>query len=113
MSVVCPQCKTNSQVVHLPEFWKSLSQDAELKKTLAQPSAYSAQWLLPGCLTGVGLMLVTTGNAVLGVGLLAIGVATGVWMYRRHEASEESRADWTRMLYCRRCPAKFLPEAAL
>lgn len=105
----CPGCKSDAQVVRLAEFWRSLPQDAELKRSLAEPPAYVAQWLLPAGLFGAGLWLAFSGAAGFGVLLMVAGVGVGVWMYRRFEAAEEERERWARMLYCRRCPSQFLP----
>lgn len=106
---LCPGCKSDAQVVRLAEFWRSLPQDAELKRSLAQPPTYVAQWLLLAGLLGGGGVLLWAGSAGLGGVLLAVGVAAGGWMWHRYGSVEEERERWARMLYCRRCPAQFLP----
>lgn len=109
----CPGCKSDAQVVRLAEFWRSLPQDAELKRSLAQPPVYAARWLLPAALLAVGVLFAVNDAVALGVVLLLAGVAAGGWMFHQHELAEAERQRWARMLYCRRCPSQFLPEASI
>jgi hypothetical protein len=110
---VCPGCESDAQVVRLADFWRSLSQDAEAKRSLAQPASYAAQWPVPAGLFAVGVLAAVNGAVAFGVVLLLAGVGVGVWMWQRYAAAEEARERWTRQLYCRRCASRFLPEKAL
>ncbi|NUL14489.1 hypothetical protein [Streptomyces lunaelactis] len=105
----CPTCGESSQVLKLEEFWRSLSQDAELKRDLAQPPSYAAQWLVPLGLIVLGFIVLTSGGVGAGLLLLLAGLGTGAWMWRASAAAEEARERWRRLLYCRRCPAQFEP----
>lgn len=116
MAYVCPGCEMPDQVVHLAEFWRSLSQDAELKASLAQPPEYEAQYVA-SLVLGVGsLLCLTTGSTasiLLGIVLL---LAAGGWAARvwREAAEREAvRAAWGKLLYCRHCPRQFPPDKAL
>ena len=105
----CPTCKESSQVVKLDEFWRSLSQDAELKRSLAQPPKYVARWLVPAGLIAVAVLAFTSGSWLMGLLLIVAGLVSGTWMRFAYAAAEEARERWTRLMYCRRCPAQFLP----
>lgn len=104
----CPQCGESSQVLRLQEFWRSLSQDAELKRDLAQPPEYAGRFIIPLGLIAVAIFVLVNGDA-LGLLLLAVGLGAGWWMWRQTAAAEAARERWQRLLYCRRCPAQFLP----
>jgi hypothetical protein len=98
-------------VLHLPAFWKSLSQDAELKRELAQPPEYAARWLIPVGLVVFGIFVIVSGDP-LGLLLLAVGGAAGWWMHRSTGVAREARERWERLMYCRTCPAQFEPGKA-
>ncbi|MET7795693.1 hypothetical protein [Streptomyces decoyicus] len=100
-------------MLDLPEFWKSLPQDAELKRKYAQPAEYVAQWLLPLGAVALGIVLLVTGEVAAGLLLLAGAGALGFWFSRLAAAAEEARERWARSLYCRQCPATFLREDAV
>lgn len=105
----CPTCGESSQVLKLDEFWRSLSQDAELKRSLAQPPDYAARWLIPFGLAATAVLLLTTGGILLGLLLLLAGAGSGAWMWLATTAAQEARERWGRLLYCRRCPNQFEP----
>ena len=105
---MCPTCKTSSQVVRLKDYWRSLSQDAESKRDLAQPPAYAAQWLVPLILLVLAGFVLSAGD-MLGLLLLAAGLGTAAFMWRKSAAAQEEREAWERALYCRRCPTRFEP----
>lgn len=107
--IACPTCGESSQVLKLDEFWRSLSQDAELKRSLAQPPAYAAQWLVPLGLIVFAVVVFASGSIGVGLLLLLTGLGSGAWMWRMSAAAQERRDQWTRMLYCRRCPRQFEP----
>ena len=107
--MTCPTCKTSSQVVRLRDYWRSLSQDAESKRDLAQPPAYAAQWMIPLGLIAAAVWVLTTGGVGAGLLLLVAGVGSGGWMWRMSAAAQEEREAWERALYCRRCPCRFEP----
>lgn len=116
MAYVCPRCEMPDQVVNLAEFWRSLSQDAELKATLAQPAPYEARWAIPVALGAVAILCLTTGGAagiLLGIVLLLATASTGAWIHRESTEREAARAAWLRLLYCRHCPNQFPPDKAL
>lgn len=104
----CPQCGESSQVLRLQEFWRSLSQDAELKRDLRQPPEYAARWIVPLALLVVAGFVLSAGD-MMGLLLVVLGLGTGAWMWRQSAAADEARDRWTRLLYCRRCPAQFEP----
>lgn len=108
----CPTCGESSQVLKLDEFWRSLSQDAELKRSLAQPPEYPARWLIPLGLIALAVWVLVTGGVVLGLLLFLAGLGSGAFMWRATAAAEDARERWTRLLYCRRCPAQFEPGKA-
>ncbi|UKY54275.1 hypothetical protein [Streptomyces inhibens] len=113
MALACPRCKDHKQVLDLPEYWRSLSQDAEAKRKYAQPAEYTAQWLLPVGAVVLGVLLLVSGAVAAGVLLLAGGGGIGFWLSRRSSAAEEARERWTRSLICRQCPAVFPREDAV
>lgn len=113
MALACPRCKDHHQVLDLPEFWRSLPRDSELKGKYAQPSEYAVQWLLPAAIGALGVVAVVTGVIAAGIVLLAGAVGFGVWLSRRARAAEEARERWARSLYCRQCPAVFPREDAV
>ena len=78
--VNCPTCGESSQVLRLEEFWRSLSQDAELKRDLAQPPEYPARWLIPLGLVVLAVVVLTSGSVGAGLLLLLAGLAaSGTW----------------------------------
>jgi hypothetical protein len=106
--VDCPRCGESSQVLRLEEFWRSLSQDAELKRDLAQPPKYVARWLIPlGLLVLAGFVL--SAGDMLGLLIVMAGLGTGAFMWRKSAAAQEERARWKRRLYCRHCLLQFEP----
>lgn len=107
----CPQCGESGQVLRLQEFWRSLSQDAELKRDLRQPDEYAARWLIPAGLVALAVWVLTRGD-MLGVLLLAAALGSGWWMRRQSAAAQEAREVWERAMYCRTCPAQFEPGGA-
>lgn len=109
--MMCPQCGESSQVLRLQDFWRSLSQDSESKRDLAQPPEYAARWLIPIGLIAVAVFVLSNGD-MLGLLLLAAGVVSGWWMHRSSEAAREAREAWERAMYCRTCPAQFEPGGA-
>jgi hypothetical protein len=109
--MVCPQCGESSQVLRLKDYWRSLSQDAEAKRDLAQPPDYAARWLIPACLVALAVFVLSNGD-MLGLLLLAAGGLSGWWMRRQSAAAQEAQEAWERALYCRRCPAQFEPGGA-
>jgi hypothetical protein len=96
-------------VLKLDEFWRSLSQDAELKRSLAQPPEYAARWIIPLGLAAAAILLLTTGGIGLGLLLLLASVGSGAFMWMATTAAQEARNRWGRLLYCRRCPNQFEP----
>ena len=96
-------------MLRLEEFWRSLSQDAELKRDLAQPPEYPARWLIPLGLVVLAVVVLTSGSVGAGLLLLLAGLGCGAWMWRATAAVEEARERWRRLLYCRRCPNRFEP----
>lgn len=107
--MTCPTCKSASQVVRLKDYWRSLSQDAESKRDLAQPPKYVAQWLVPLGLVVFAVLVLSSGSVGTGLLLLVAGLVTGGWMWRQSAAAQEEREAWERALYCRRCPNRFEP----
>ncbi|MGW0626461.1 hypothetical protein [Streptomyces sp. NPDC002758] len=108
--LACPQCGGTSQVLQLEAFWRSLSQDAEAKRDLAQPPAYEARWLWVLGGVAVGVWMMTVASLLYGTLLLLGSLAVGWWMWQATAAADAARARWARALYCRRCPATFDPE---
>jgi hypothetical protein len=87
-------------VLKLEEFLRSLPQDAELKRDLAQPPEYPAGWLVPlGLLVLAGFVL--SAGDMLGLLIVVAGLGTAT--------AQKARERWKRLLYCRRCPAQFEP----
>ncbi|MFE9003134.1 hypothetical protein ACFYOY_13475 [Streptomyces sp. NPDC007875] len=116
MAQACPQCSESNQVLNLAEFWRSLSQDAELKATLAQPPPYEARYVVSLALGAVAILCLTTGSApaiLLGVVLLLAAGGSVAWFWRESAEREAARAAWSRLLYCRRCVRQFPPDKAL
>lgn len=116
MAYVCPKCEKSDQVLHLAEFWRSLSQDAELKATLAQPAPYEARWVIPVALGAVAILCLTTGSTagiLLGVVLGLAAAGSVAWIWRESAEREAAREAWLRLLYCRHCPNQFPPDKAL
>lgn len=113
MALACPRCKDHHQVLDLPEFWKSLPRESELRGKYAQPAEYVAQWLLPVGAFALGVLLLASGAIAAGVLLLAGGGGIGFWLSRRASAAEDARARWQRSMICRQCPAVFLREDAV
>ncbi|WP_275461475.1 hypothetical protein [Streptomyces noursei] len=113
MALGCPRCKESNQVLHLPEFWKSLPKESELRDEYAPPLEFRMQWLYPVVAGGLGVVALVTGGVAAGVLLLAGGVGVGFWLSGRARAAEDARAKWSRSWICRRCPATFLREEAL
>jgi len=109
--MVCPTCGDSAQVLRLQEFWRSLSQDAELKRDLRQPDEYPARWLIPIALIGLAVFVLSNGD-MLGLLLLAVGAGSGWWMHRSSAAAQEAREAWERAMYCRKCPTTFEPGKA-
>ena len=111
--MVCPQCGESAQVLRLQEFWRSLSQDAELKRDLRQPDEYPARWLIPLGLVALAIWVLTRGDMLgLLLLLLAVGAGAGWWMWRQSAAAQEARESWERAMYCRKCPTTFEPGKA-
>lgn len=108
----CPRCGESSQVLNLPEFWRSLSQDAELKRSLAQPPAYVAQWSGPVIAAVLAVLAFSNGSIGIGLVVAVVSVVSFVWVQRAAAAAQEARDRWAALLYCRRCPAQFLPSEA-
>ncbi|MEU1792264.1 hypothetical protein ABZ553_41590 [Streptomyces sparsogenes] len=103
-------------MLNLAEFWKSLSQDAELKATLAQPAPYEARWVIPLVLGAAAALCLTAGGVaglLLGIALLLAAAGTAAWIHRESAEREAARAAWSRLLYCRHCPNQFPPDKAL
>ncbi|MFJ3950271.1 hypothetical protein ACIPXV_09400 [Streptomyces libani] len=100
-------------MLDLPEFWKSLPRESELRGKYAQPAEYAAQWLLPIGAFALGVLLLVSGMVAAGVMLLAGGAGIGFWFSRLAAAAEEARERWARSLICRQCPATFLREEAV
>lgn len=113
MALACPRCKDHNQVLDLPEYWRSLSQDAEAKRKYAQPAEYVAQWLLPVGAAVLGVLLLVSGTVAAGLLLLVGSGGVGFWFSRLASASEEARERWARSLICRQCPAVFPREDAV
>ncbi|MFI1400734.1 hypothetical protein [Streptomyces sp. NPDC020681] len=104
----CPTCGESSQVLRLEEFWRSLSQDAELKRDVRQPDEYAARRLIPlGLLVLAGFVL--SAGDMLGLLIVVVGLGCGAFMWRATAAAQEARERWKRLLYCRSCPAQFEP----
>ncbi|WP_458089400.1 hypothetical protein [Streptomyces malaysiensis] len=102
--------------MNLAEFWRSLSQDAELKVSLAQPASHEIRWVMPVVLGAVAVLCLTAGSTasiLLGVVLLLATVGTVVWNWRESAVRAASRGAWSTLLYCRRCPNQFPPDKAL
>jgi hypothetical protein len=95
-------------VLRLEEFWRSLSQDAELKRDLRQPDEYPARWLIPLGLIAVAIWVLANGD-LLGLLLVVAGLGLGWWMWRQTAAAEAARERWPPLMYCRRCPSQFEP----
>lgn len=112
MALACPRCKHDG-VLDLPDFWKSLPRESELRGKYAQPAEYTAQWLLPVGAVVLGVVLLVAGEVAAGLLLLAGGGALGFWFSRLASAAEEARAQWERSLICRQCPAVFPREDAV
>ncbi|MFD8545614.1 hypothetical protein [Streptomyces sp. NPDC059649] len=100
-------------MLDLPEFWKSLPHESELRGKYAQPAEYAAQWFLPLGAVVLGVAALVSGAVAAGVLLLAGGAGIGFWLHRKASAADEARARWTRSLYCRQCPAVFPREDAV
>ncbi|WP_310727642.1 hypothetical protein [Streptomyces sp. N2A] len=113
MPSACPRCKDHTQVVHWPEFYKSLPRESELRSQAPQPAEYKAQLLLPAGACAVGAVALVSGAVAAGLLLVAGGIGVGVWLWRKSSAADDARARWARTLYCRRCPVRFLPEEAV
>ncbi|MFE4018029.1 hypothetical protein ACFXPZ_11530 [Streptomyces sp. NPDC059101] len=113
MAFACPRCKESSQVLHLPEFVRSLPAESELREKYGEPAEYGMQWLFPAAAGVLGVAALVTGGLAAGLPLLAGGVGVGFWLSHGAQASADARAAWLRSLYCRRCPVSFLPEEAL
>lgn len=113
MAVACPHCKQHGQVRDRPEFWRSLSQDSELKAKYAPPPRYVVQWLLPLGGVAAGAVVIASGGLILGLLAVAGGGGTAAWMGTKASTAEAARARWARLRYCRRRPRTFPPEQGL
>ncbi|GFE20079.1 hypothetical protein Sliba_05320 [Streptomyces nigrescens] len=113
MALACPRCRDHHQVLDLPEFWKSLPRESELRGKYAQPAEYAAQWILPLAAVLLGVVALVSGAVAAGLLLLAGGGGIGFWLSRLSSAAEEARERWARSLICRQCPATFLREDAV
>ncbi|GGX40352.1 hypothetical protein GCM10010341_72820 [Streptomyces noursei] len=112
MAFGCPRCG-GREVWHRPEYWRSLPQDAEAKRTHAPPPEYAVQWLLPVVAGVLGVVALVSGAVAAGIVLLAGGAGVGFWLSRRAQAAEDARARWERSLVCRGCSAAFPREDAV
>ena len=116
MAYACPQCKKSDQVLNLAEFWRSLSQDAELKASLARPPEYETRYVISLVLGVAAVLCLTTGSTsgiLLGIVLLLAAGGWAAWVWRESAEREAARAAWGRLLYCRHCPRQFPPDKAL
>ncbi|MFE3776428.1 hypothetical protein [Streptomyces sp. NPDC059122] len=100
-------------MLHLPEFWKSLPKESELRDKYAPPVEFKVQWVFPWAAGVLGVVALVTGGVAAGILLLAGGVGMGFWLSTRARAAEDARARWSRSWICRRCPATFLREEGL
>ncbi|WP_369355630.1 hypothetical protein [Streptomyces sp. cg2] len=100
-------------MLHLPEFVASLPAESPLREKYGEPAEFRMQWLLPVCVGVLGAVTLVSGSLAAGIVLVLGSVGLGFWLSRRASASMDARAVWSRSLYCRRCPARFLPEEAL
>ena len=79
-----------------------------MKRDLRQPDEYAARWLIPvGLLVLAGFVL--SAGDMLGLLIVVAGLGTAAFMWRESAAAQEKRDQWTRQLYCRRCPNRFEP----
>lgn len=109
MAVACPSCTSAAQVHHLPAFWKSMSQDAELKRELAPPPAAVLQWVPAVSCLAVAVILLASSVILFGLLALAVAGVVGYTAYRSFAAAEAAVAAWNAALYCRHCHNRFLP----
>lgn len=113
MAVACPGCSSAAQVHHLPAFWRSLSQDAELKAELAPPPAAALQWMpAAGCLA-LAVILMVAGAPVFGVVALVVAGLVGWTAYRSFGLAQAAVDAWAAALYCRHCHRRFPPGSGL
>lgn len=113
MAVACPGCSSAAQVHHLPAFWRSLSQDAELKGELAPPPAAALQWVpAAGCLA-LALILLFAGAVVFGIVALVAAGLVGWSAHRSFSSAQAAVEAWAAALYCRHCHRRFPPSVGI
>lgn len=113
MGMACPGCGETSQVLRLAEFWMSLSQDAELKRVLAQPEEYAALWWVPVGAAVVAALGFSADNTGLGAWAAAAAVLSLVYIVVHIRAATAAQEAWEQSMYCRACPLVFLPERGI
>lgn len=109
----CPSGKCgSSNVVQLAAFYDELPEGTAAKVKLARPAAVESRVLWAAGLAVAGLVAAVSGAVLGGLLVLLAGVVWGVGSQRRVEAAGAARERWGRLLYCRACTGRFLPEEA-
>jgi hypothetical protein len=107
----CPSDKCgSSNVEHLPHYWASLPGDSPLKVKYAQPDEGNARArLILAGVALVGIVVLATGGVALGLAMLAVGGAGGLWVHGQIQAAELQRGTWSRSQICLACTHLWTP----
>jgi hypothetical protein len=106
----CPLCKREDQVLSLPGYWGGLPPSAANYQQLGQPDPAAVNYLYALGVAALGIALMMTGAALLGILALVAGAGWGVMMNRQASEADEKRARWQRSKWCGRCAETFDPK---
>jgi hypothetical protein len=103
--MLCPSEKCQSpNVRHLPHYWASLPGDSPQKQQYAQPAEGNQRArLVLAAVAILGIVVLATGGILLGLTLLAIGGAGGIFAHGQIQAAGHARDAWTRTQICLAC----------
>jgi hypothetical protein len=109
--MLCPSKDCgSSNVEHLPHYWASLPGDSPNKARYAEPAEGNVRArLILAAVAVVGVVVLATGGIALGLAMLAVGGAGGLFVHGQIQAAEHQRSVWSRSRICLACTHLWQP----
>ena len=104
--MACPGC-SSPNTEKLSHYWESLPEESPLKDRYAPPAVVKARVLAVLGVLGVGIWVITTGEALWGLVIAVGGLVWGVLMLMGVAASQAAHGEWASSQLCLSCTRRY------
>lgn len=102
----CAKCKSTN-IEKLAHYWAALPSESPLRVKYAPPHVTESRYLLVLAAVAVGILVMVSGEALLGLAVAVGGLVWGAVMFQMVASSLAGYAAWSSLQICLACTKQF------